>query len=259
MIAGQLAFLAEAAAGPLENHHDQTGRALEVEETQTYLDDLVIQSGMVAGEVPQEDERVLLDGHTIETETRTVTRTVAGEWVADVDGEGWILAERTHTSDLEHEPDWPFNDFSRFAGPEIAPVRLKPWEFVRNQRDADRTFSIEMTSYESNLDDTTIEWGNGALKSKATDADVGVALTTFWNDVEFEDEDTAEYVEGALACAESAAVCLEGEDALEAEPSITDAPVPMVKSVGPLGTTILGPEPGAYQAWQNRRDGGDGR
>ena len=79
------------------------------------------------------------------------------------------------------------------------------------------------------------------------------------DDVEFEDEDTAEYVAGALACAESAAVCLEGEDALDGEPSITDAPVPMVKSVGPLGTTILGPDPGASQAWQNRRDGGDGR
>ncbi|AFO57036.1 MULTISPECIES: hypothetical protein [unclassified Natrinema] len=184
MIAGQLAFLAEAAAEPLENHHDQTGRALEVEETQTYLDeDLTIQSGMVAGEVPQEEERVLTDGHEIETETRNVKRRVASEWVADVDGEGWILAEQTHTSDLEHEPDWPFNDFSRFAGPEIAPVQLKPWEFVRNQRDADREWTVEMTTYESNLDDTTIEWGHGALKSKATDADVGVALTTFWNDV----------------------------------------------------------------------------
>ncbi|SEQ28728.1 hypothetical protein [Natrinema salaciae] len=184
MIAGQFALLAEAATDPLENHHDQTGRALEVEETQTYLDDdLTIQSGMVAGEVPQEEERVLLDDHEIETETRNVKRRVASEWVADVDGEGWILAECTHTSDLEHEPDWPFNDFSRFAGPEIAPVRLKPWQFVRNQRDADREWSVEMTTYESNLNDTTIEWGHGALKSKATDADVGVALTTFWNDV----------------------------------------------------------------------------
>ncbi|ELZ12043.1 hypothetical protein C478_10593 [Natrinema thermotolerans DSM 11552] len=184
MIAGQLALLQEPAAEPLENHHDQTGRALQVEETQTYLDeDLTIQSGLVAGEVPKEDERVLLDGHEIETETRTVTRRVASEWVADVDGEGWILAERTHTSDLEHEPDWPFNEFSKLAGPEIAPVRLKPWEFVRRQRDEGRTWTVEMTTHESNLDDTTIEWGNGALKSKAVNSDVGVAGTVFWNDV----------------------------------------------------------------------------
>ena len=50
-----------------------------------------------------------------------------------------------------------------------------------------------------------------------------------------------------------------GPEVLEDEDSITDPPVPMVKSVGPLGTTILGPDPGASQAWQNRRDGGDGR
>lgn len=77
------------------------------------------------------------------------------------------------------------------------------------------------------------------------------------DDVEFEDEDAAEYVEGALACAESAAVCLEGPDVLEDEDSITDPPVPMVKSVGPLGTTVAGPEPGAYQRWENQREGGE--
>lgn len=79
------------------------------------------------------------------------------------------------------------------------------------------------------------------------------------NDITFEDEETAEYVEGALACAESAAVCLEGEDVLEDEDSITDPPVPMVKSVGPLGTTILGPDPGAYQRWENQREEGGER
>ena len=57
-------------------------------------------------------------------------------------------------------------------------------------------------------------------------------LRILLDDVEFEDEDTAEYVEGALACAESAAVCLEGEDA-------------------------LGGEPGAFQAWETSRDGGE--
>ena len=78
------------------------------------------------------------------------------------------------------------------------------------------------------------------------------------DDVEFEEEDAAEYVEAALACAESAAVCLEGPEVLEDEPSITDTtPVPMVKSVGPLGTTIAGPDPAAYQRWENQREGGE--
>ncbi|WP_436344471.1 hypothetical protein [Natronorubrum sp. FCH18a] len=183
MIAGQLALLADPADEPLENYHQGNTRAIEVVETQTYLDDdLVIQSGNVAGEVVKQDERVLINGHDIETETRDVRRKVASEWVADVDGGGWILAERTHTSDLEHEPDWPFNDFSTRIGQEIAPVRLKPWEFVRNQRDAGREWTVEMATHESNLDDVTIEWGAGALKSKAVDADVGVALTTHWRD-----------------------------------------------------------------------------
>lgn len=84
-------------------------------------------------------------------------------------------------------------------------------------------------------------------------------LRIILDDVEFEDEDAAEYVEGALACAESAAVCLEGPEVLEGEDSITDAPVPMVKSVGPLGTTVAGPEPGAYQRWENQREDGGGR
>lgn len=181
MISGRLALLNEAAADPLESTHDQTGRALDVEETQTYLNDgLVTQLGMVAGEVPKEQERVLLDGNEIETETRKVSRRVASEFVADVSGEGWILAERTHTSDLDHEPEWPFNEFEHLARCEIAPVQLKPWEFVRNQRDAGRTWTVEMTTHESNLDDTTIEWGHGALKSKAVNSDVGVALTTHW-------------------------------------------------------------------------------
>jgi len=182
MISGQLALLANAADEPLENYYDQTGRAIEVDETQTYLDDeLTIQSGMVAGDVPKEQERVMTSEHEIETEMRTVSERVASEWVADVDGEGWILAERTHSSDLEHEPDWPFNEFGKVCGQELAPVRLKPWEFVRNQRDAGRTWTVEMATREKNLDDVSIDWGT-AQKFDAVNADVGVALTTFWHD-----------------------------------------------------------------------------
>jgi hypothetical protein len=108
-------------------------------------------------------------------------------------------------------------------------------------------------------DDVRTDGGRSAGNPETRLGEARKQLRIVLRDVEFEDEDTAENVAGALACAESAAVCLEGEDALDGEPSITDAPVPMVKSVGPLGTTILGPDPGAFQAWQNRRDGGDGR
>ena len=182
MISGQLALLQEPSEKPLESQYDQTGRALKVEESQSYLDDLVIQSGLVAGDVPKQTERVLLDGYEIETETRTVSKRVASEWVADVDGNGWILAERTHASDHEHDPDWPFSAFQHLARAEIVPVRLKPWEFVRRQRDAGRDWTVKMATREHNLDDVSIDWGT-AIKDDAVNADVGVALTTHWEGV----------------------------------------------------------------------------
>ena len=108
-------------------------------------------------------------------------------------------------------------------------------------------------------DDVRTDGGRSAGNPETRLGEARKQLRIVLRDVEFEDEDedTAEFVEGALACAESAAVCLEGEDALEDEDSITDPPVPMVKSVGPLGTTILGPDPGAFQAWETSRDGGE--
>ena len=106
-------------------------------------------------------------------------------------------------------------------------------------------------------DDVRTDGGRSAGNPETRLGEARKQLRIVLDDVEFEDEDTAEFVAGALACAESAAVCLEGEDALDGEPSITDAPVPMAKSVGPLGTTILGPDPGAFQAWETSRDGGE--
>lgn len=183
MIAGQLALLQDPAAEPLANYHDSGYRALEVEETQTYLDDeLTIQSGMIAGRVPSQREKVVTNGHEIEVEQVTTSEKVATEFVADVDDEGWILAERTHSSEEDHEPDWPFNDLSTRVGQAIDPMQLKPYEFVRNQRDADRDYTVEMASREYNMDDVSIEWGQGALKKDAIKSDVGVALTTHWRD-----------------------------------------------------------------------------
>lgn len=182
MIAGQLAFLAEPADDPLENYHDDGRRAVDVESAISYLDDeLTVQHGMVAGRVPKQEERVTLAGHEIETEQRDVERTVASEWVADVTGGGWILAERTHSSDREDQPRWPFSDFQTRTGRRIEPVEFAPQEFVRRQRDQDRDYTIEMASREFNGDDVSIEWGSGALKKDAIKSDVGVALTTLWD------------------------------------------------------------------------------
>ncbi|QBI90077.1 uncharacterized protein ChaoS9_360 [Halobacterium phage ChaoS9] len=102
-----------------------------------------------------------------------------------------------------------------------------------------------------------VDGGNETGSPESRLEGVRKQLRLVLDDIEFKDEDAVEYVEGALACAESAAVCLKGPEVLEDEDSITDAPVPMVKSVGPLGTTVAGPEPGAYQRWESQREGGE--
>ncbi|QLG47867.1 hypothetical protein [Natrinema halophilum] len=184
MIAGQLAFLTETVDEPLENYHD-TQRALHVESAVSYLDDeLTVQRGTVGGRVPKEEENVSMDGHMIEIERDTRIRTVASEWIADVTGGGWIVADRTHAPrkrDEHLEVDWPFTEFVKRTGVEIKATVLSPAEFVRNQRDADRDYTIEMASREFNGDDVSIQWGQGAMKKDAIKSDVGVALTTLWN------------------------------------------------------------------------------
>ena len=184
MIDGKLAYLDETADEPLENYHD-THRALHVESAVTYLDDeLTVQRGTVAGRVPKEEEIVSMDGHVVEIERETRTRTVASDFIADVQDGGWVVAERTHTprEDDEHlDVDWPFTEFVKRTGVEIDHVGLSPAEFVRNQRDADRDYTIEMASREFNGDDISIQWGQGAMQKDAIKSDVGVALTTLWN------------------------------------------------------------------------------
>ncbi|MFC6766048.1 hypothetical protein [Natrinema soli] len=184
MIDGKLAFLTETVDNPLENYHD-THRSLHVESAVSYLnDELTVQRGQVAGRVPKEEEIVNRDGHEIEVERETRTRTVASDWIADVTGGGWIVAERTHSArdqDDHLKVDWPFTEFVKRTGVEIDRVGLSPAEFVRNQRDADRDYTIEMASREFNGDDISIQWGQGAMQKDAIKSDVGVALTTLWN------------------------------------------------------------------------------
>jgi len=130
MIAGTIAMLTEAADDPLEDYHDSGQRAIDVEASHTYLDGHRIQSGMVAGPVPEQTEQVTLDGSSIEVEQRDTRRLAASEFVADVDGAGWILAERTQPTDEEHRPPWPFTIFSTRLGYEIEPMGFDPTAFV---------------------------------------------------------------------------------------------------------------------------------
>jgi len=178
MIAGTFATLAAPADEPLEDYHDSANRTLDVDASHTYLDGHRIQSGMIAGDVTETVERVTTAGGDIDVEQRETQRTAATEWVADVDTDGWILAERTWPSDEEHKPDWPFSAFEVLTGQEIQPMAFDPAAFVERQRDEDREPVVEMTTVGS-PNGTRINWGRDpGLKGKR--ANTGVALATRW-------------------------------------------------------------------------------
>jgi hypothetical protein len=77
---------------------------------------------------------------------------------------------------------------------------------------AGQTVTVAVLEVEDE-DDVRTDGGRSAGNPETRLGEARKQLRILLDDVEFEDEDTAEFVEGALACAESAAVCLEGEDA----------------------------------------------
>jgi len=180
MIAGTLAVLEEPAAAPLSDYHDSGQRALDVDESHTYLDEYRIQQGRVAGRVKQEAERVHINGSDIAVERTPTRATVATPFIADVDRDGWILAERTHTTGEDHLPPWPFSQFQVITGATITPMGLDVPAFVERQQDAGREVTVEMTTTErEHSGDTRIQWESQSVDA-ATRANVGTALTVHW-------------------------------------------------------------------------------
>lgn len=174
MIAGTLGMLAEPVADPLEDYSDSGGRVCEVEASHTYLDGHRIQSGQIAGTVPVHEERVDTTGGEIDVEQRTTRKTVASEWVADVQQDGWILAERTWPTEEDHRPEWPFAAVEVLCGQDIVPMAFDPAAFADSQDDA----VVEMTTIES-ANGTRINWDRDPGRS-GTRANTGVALETQW-------------------------------------------------------------------------------
>lgn len=177
---GALGFLADTADRPLEDRHEKGYRAIEVDGSYEYLDGHRVQTGKVADRVPTMKEQVYLDGSTIEVEQETGSKLVASEWLADVQADGWILAERTYSSDEDYLPDWPFSYFGRTIGTEIRPMGIDVSAFVERQEEHGRSYEVEMTTTESMSDGVRVDWGRSASKQAATRANVGVALTTHW-------------------------------------------------------------------------------
>lgn len=202
---------------------------------------------------PMTKERIhdmLLDADDEEQDVRTDGGRDGG-WGATISGESRVLDQKFYSpSMLLREFDYDPNHYRLYTPESDDPI--EPDTSIDLAKHNEFVAIPGTTSYGSN---STPETGSAASRLEGVRKQLRLVL----DDVLDEDEDAAEYVEGALACAESAAVCLEGPEVLEDEPSITDAPVPMVTSVGPLGTTVAGPEPGAYQRWGARREEGGER
>ena len=182
MIAGTLGFLSQTVDGPLENHYESGYRGVDLDTSLQYLDNHRVQQGVVAGRVTQQSEHVHVGSGHIDVETDKREEIVASEFLADVEEGGWILSERTWTTDEEHLPDWPFSLFSTRLGVEIEPMGLDVSQFVKNQQDAGRDLSVEMATQEgAHSDNVEIQWGKRVSQQEAIQSNVGTALTVNWN------------------------------------------------------------------------------
>jgi len=181
MNAGTIGLLESPDDEPLKNYHDGGWTTLEVRETQEYLDDSAIQSGRVAATVESEQEEIHVAGGTVEVETIATQEHVWTPWVADVDGAGFVVAERTRSGD----PPFPFDVFHARTGHPVAPARIDVAAFIQRQNDADREWDCWMTGRkheqrELSVDDTAIAYGEHAMRKDAIQAEIGVGFKTPW-------------------------------------------------------------------------------
>jgi hypothetical protein len=183
MIAGQIGMLSETVDEPIDNYHDSGQRAIDVDRSIQYLDGHRLQSGMVAGRVRQHNEFVDVDSHSIERGREKREELVASEWLADVQQDGWIMADRTYTTEDDRLPPFPFSLFETRLGVEIQPMYFDVHQFVERQRDHERGMSVEMASIEgSESDDVRIDWGKSVSKDQALQSNVGTAMRVHWDD-----------------------------------------------------------------------------
>ena len=182
MIAGTLAFLDEPVDEPIQSRYDRGVRGIDVDVSISYLDGRSVQTGVVAGRVTEQQEDILIGDDSIDINTKKSETMAAAEWVADVQDDGWILADRTHTTDDEHLPDWPFSQFQQALGVEMRPMGIDVQEFVKNQREAGRDFSAEMATQKgSESENVEINWGHKKVSNDdALQSNVGCALTVNW-------------------------------------------------------------------------------
>jgi hypothetical protein len=172
MIAGTLGLLDEPADDRLDNHGGDVA-ALDVCDTQEYLDDAAVQTGLAAAQVESRETNVVVSGTAIdidEYETQTMTHT---EWVADVQS-GFVLAERTATG----EPPFPWGVFWSACGERVRTAEVDTTAFIDAQNDPDVWFT---GSDVAGRDDVQMDYHASAHLGRTADApNIGVGFETSW-------------------------------------------------------------------------------
>lgn len=170
MIAGTLGLLDEPADEPLESNGGEAG-ALDVQDTQTYLDEAAVQTGLAAARVETRDEHVYINGTSIDVEeVRGKTKTHT-EWVADVET-GFALAERTDSG----QPPFPWDVFRAACGSPVRTAEIDVVGYIDAQDDPDVWFS---GSDAEHRDDVQMDYHASADLS-GEPPNIGIGFQTSW-------------------------------------------------------------------------------
>ena len=172
MNAGTLGLLDEPAEERLYNHGGDVA-AIDVRDTQEYLDDAAVQTGLAAAEVETRQTNVVVSGTSIdidEYDARTMTHT---EWVADVQS-GFVLAERTATG----EPPFPWGVLWSACGERVRTAEVDTTAFIDAPNDPDVWFT---GSDVAGHDDVQMDYHASAHLGQTADApNIGVGFETSW-------------------------------------------------------------------------------
>jgi len=172
MIAGTLGLLESPADEALNSHSGMVG-ALDVRDTQEYLDGGVVQSGVAAAQREVTDELVHVTGSDIEVERTETSHWTHTEWVADVQT-GFVLAERTAGSD----PGFPWGVFRAATGRTVASAAIDTAAFIDAQDDPDVWFTGADVD---GRDDVRMDYHAAASLGSTADApNIGVGFDIPW-------------------------------------------------------------------------------
>lgn len=179
MNAGSIAVLEEPVDGPLESWSRNGGLpALDVRNTQQDLGGgSVVQSGVAGDRVPATKTDVAVaDNGKVLLSNAEVAETVATEWVADVVGAGFVVAES-----ITGSGDYPF-PLGLFMSRVGVPVERTHVDLqaVADTWAGDSLHDTWMVSERDGPDAVSIDYHDHAHRGRAGDANIGLGFVLSW-------------------------------------------------------------------------------